>query len=67
MQVNEYAQRIKEVREELNLSQEDLARALGVSFATVNRWENDRTKPSKLAWTQFERFCEEKNIRGNIN
>ena len=26
-----------------------LARNLGVSFATVNRWENGKTKPSRLA------------------
>ena len=40
---------IKEVRVQLDLSQEDLAREIGVSFATVNRWENGRFRPSKLA------------------
>jgi DNA-binding transcriptional regulator YiaG len=39
------------------LSQEELAHALGVSFATVNRWENAKTVPSKLAQRQFEQFC----------
>lgn len=29
---------VKEIRKQLSLSQEDLARELGVSFATVNRW-----------------------------
>ena len=38
----------------MGLSQEELAHALGVSFATVNRWENGRTAPSKLALRQFE-------------
>jgi DNA-binding transcriptional regulator YiaG len=39
------------------LSQEGLARELGVSFATVNRWENSHVKPSKLARAQFDTFC----------
>ncbi|MBF0178402.1 MAG: helix-turn-helix transcriptional regulator [Magnetococcales bacterium] len=40
------------------MSQEDLAHALGVSFATVNRWENGKTMPSKIARRQFDDFCE---------
>ena len=31
---------VKEVRRQLSLSQEDLARELGISFATVNRWQS---------------------------
>ena len=38
------------------LSQEDPARELGVNFATINRWENDKAKPSKPAKAQFDRF-----------
>lgn len=37
---------IKELREHLNLTQEAFARILGVSFATVNRWENGKTVPT---------------------
>jgi len=32
-----FSERVKKVRSQLNLSQEDLAHAIGVSFATVNR------------------------------
>lgn len=53
---------VKEVRRQLALSQEELAHALGVSFATVNRWENGKTVPSKLAQRQFEQFCKQKKI-----
>jgi DNA-binding transcriptional regulator YiaG len=49
---------IKEVRVQLNLSQEDLAREIGVSFATVNRWENRRYLPSKMALRQIEVYCD---------
>ncbi|RLB87495.1 MAG: hypothetical protein DRH50_16750 [Deltaproteobacteria bacterium] len=31
---------IKKVRVQLDLSQEDFAREIGVSYGTVNRWEN---------------------------
>jgi DNA-binding transcriptional regulator YiaG len=56
---------VKEIRRQLGLSQEELAHALGVSFATVNRWENGKTNPSKLAYKQIERFCHERNINMN--
>lgn len=35
---------IKMIRELLNISQKDLAKELGVSFQTVNRWENSKNE-----------------------
>lgn len=35
----DFADKIKFVRSELELSQEELAHKIGVSFATINRWE----------------------------
>jgi predicted ATPase/DNA-binding CsgD family transcriptional regulator/DNA-binding XRE family transcriptional regulator len=43
------AARIQRLRTSLGLSQEQLARQLGVSFATVNRWESGRTQMSARA------------------
>lgn len=40
---------IRELRRHLNLSQERFAASLGVSFKTVNRWENGRSTPSPMA------------------
>jgi len=37
---------IRVLREHLQLTQEVFARILGVSFATVNRWENGKSEPS---------------------
>src|SRR5262245_27913451 len=37
---------IHRLRERLALTQEVFARILGVSFATVNRWENGKSEPS---------------------
>jgi DNA-binding transcriptional regulator YiaG len=52
-----YPSLVKDVRRQLAFSQEDLARELGVSYATVNRWENGVSKPSKLARAQLDAFC----------
>ena len=57
-----FSEKVKAVRTALNLSQEELAHALGVSFATVNRWENGKTTPSKMALTLFKAFYNEKNL-----
>ncbi len=62
-----FSEQVKAVRTALNLSQEELAHALGVSFATVNRWENGKTNPSKLAQRQFEQFCEVHRKEGNLH
>jgi len=57
---------VKEIRRQLSLSQEDLARQLGISFATVNRWENGQIKPSKLAKAQLDNFCAKMIRQGKL-
>lgn len=54
----EFAKQVKHVREQLRLSQQQLAVALNVSFATINRWENSKVTPSNLAQRTFYEFCE---------
>lgn len=63
---NKFASHVKSLREQLHISQEDLAKELGVSFATVNRWENNRTQPSKLAKKQLEQFIIQKKQQGAL-
>ena len=55
---SDYSARIKRLRARLGLTQVELAARLGVSFATVNRWENGQTKPSPLSWHQLIRIDE---------
>ncbi|MDA1087638.1 MAG: helicase-related protein, partial [Verrucomicrobia bacterium] len=55
----DYAHKIKALRAKLGLTQVQLAERLGVSFATVNRWENRQSKPSRLSWAQIERLRED--------
>ena len=50
------AQRLRQLRTSLDLSQEQLAHRLGVSFATVNRWEAGRTRMSARAERALAEF-----------
>jgi len=45
---------IKELRSRLGLTQEQFAAKVGVTFSTVNRWENGKSKPSPLARQRIE-------------
>ena len=47
--------RIKKLRDKFGLTQMRLAELMGVSFASVNRWENGQSRPSALAWQQITR------------
>ena len=51
---------IKQIRKRLGLTQEQFARELGVSFITVNRWENGHAKPSPLARRCIELLIKER-------
>ena len=53
---------IKSIREYLGLSQTDFAEKLGVTFATVNRWENGRALPTKLAQTSLYEYCKAQGV-----
>lgn len=53
---------INQIRNHLNMSQTEFADWLGVSFATVNRWENGHSIPNKLAQTKLYEVCIEKKI-----
>ncbi|NUO09868.1 MAG: DUF3883 domain-containing protein [Candidatus Brocadia sp.] len=61
----DYPERIKRLRANLGLTQQTLAEHLGVSFATVNRWENGQAKPSQLSWNQLRQL--EKSISQESN
>jgi len=54
---------VKYVRVKLSISQEELAHCLKVSFATISRWENGKTRPNKMAKSVFFAFCEQSGIR----
>ncbi len=37
--MNKFAERLKELREEKNLTQYQLSKLIGISTACINRWE----------------------------
>lgn len=51
--------KLKELRRKLKITQEALAHKLGVSFTSVNRWENGQTQPSPLARRHIEELFED--------
>ena len=53
-----FSDQVRHVRSIMNLSQNRLAQLLSVSYATINRWENSKNEPSKLAQKSFYDFCE---------
>ncbi|MDR1247609.1 MAG: helix-turn-helix domain-containing protein [Clostridiales Family XIII bacterium] len=57
---------LKQIRKKLAISQESLARELSVSFATLNRWENNRVRPSRLGVLQLRDFCVAKGLSEGI-
>lgn len=61
--MNNYKSIIKYIRNELHVSQTELANILGVSFATVNRWENGHFKPSLKIQRKIIIYCKENNIK----
>lgn len=53
---------IKTIRQNVGMSQEQFAKALGTTPLSINRWENGKTQPSKMAQTQLFEFCKKNNI-----
>ncbi len=57
-----YTVLIKTLRESMVLSQEEFAKYLGVSFATVNRWEKGHHEPTYAAKRKIIALCKKQNI-----
>jgi len=56
---------VRELRERTGLTQEKFAARLGVTFPTINRWENGRAKPSPLAMQKIEDLLRSMGGRGS--
>ncbi|MHB8147914.1 MAG: type I restriction-modification system subunit M N-terminal domain-containing protein, partial [Vulcanimicrobiaceae bacterium] len=53
---------LRAIRSKLNLSQEQLAASLNVSFASVNRWEAGKSKPQKAQAQAIEALADEAGV-----
>lgn len=58
----DYSSLILKLRAKLNISQEELAKLLGVSIISVNRWENGHFAPTKLVKEKIKELLNENNI-----
>jgi len=58
-----YPQMIIKLRVRMNISQEELAKELGVSFQSVNRWENGKFEPTKLAKAKLDKLFKKYDIQ----
>ena len=53
---------IKAIRSAANMNQEQFASALGTTPLSINRWENGKTLPNRMAQTQLYNFCLDNRI-----
>lgn len=53
---------IRKIRSHMNMNQTEFAEKLNVTFATVNRWENGRAVPNKLAQDKIYDLCKEHSV-----
>lgn len=61
---NDFPAILRATRAALNLTQEQLAERLGVSFATVNRWEGGGNKPQRAAQEAILALAREAGVEG---
>ena len=57
-----FADKVKAVRAKLMISQEELAKLIGVSRVTVTRWESQGFEPRLMTEQKFKTFCEKQGI-----
>ena len=60
--MNQLGERIKALRRTMHWSQEDLAREIGVSLSTIQRWEKKGGKPIRLARAELDRLFKKLKI-----
>jgi len=57
--MTELADKIRQCRELKGWSQEQLARELGISLNTVQRWESGKNQPSPLALEKLQAILDD--------
>ncbi|MEA4830836.1 MAG: helix-turn-helix transcriptional regulator [Enterococcus thailandicus] len=62
-----FSEDIKRIRRKMFLTQEDFAKEIGVSFATVNRWETGKAKPNLKTMKLIDDYCKRNDIDFDIS
>jgi transcriptional regulator with XRE-family HTH domain len=60
--MKELREKVRELRKRKGWPQEDLAREMGVSLSTVQRWENKGGEPTRLARRELRKLFQEVGI-----
>lgn len=55
-------EKVKKLRKRKGWAQEDLAREIGVSLCTVQRWEKKDSEPTRLARRELKKLFQEAGI-----
>lgn len=58
----DYRVLVKKLREKLIITQKEMASILGVSFASINRYENGKTVPTMKVKRKIVELCKENKI-----
>ena len=53
---------LEHYRLENKITQETLAKELGVAFSTISRWLNGKVKPNKIQAYHIEKFLKKKGL-----
>ena len=57
---------VRYLRQQLGMTQEELAQSLGITVGTVSRWEKGRFRPSRLARALIVEFARTHNVPLNL-
>ena len=58
----DYKALVKKLRKKMIITQEEMAKLLGVSFASVNRYENGKTIPTMKVKRKIVELCKKNYI-----
>jgi len=61
-----FSEDIRKIRHRALLTQEDFAKEIGVSYATINRWETGKAKPNIKTMKLIDAYCKKNQIDFDI-
>ncbi len=62
-----FSEDMKRIRRKAFMTQEDFAKEIGVSFATVNRWETGKARPNLKTMKLIDDYCKRNGIDFDIS